>query len=230
MSVSGSRYAGGRWNTHADIKCSRTMAGQTKRCKRWSGAGVRKGVFQPGGGKGGTHCSGVQEWGSKQKEEEENSRPPLLQTFRRATNRIPHPMTCFSSSSPLPPAASLLPHILSPRSTLHVLPPNTSLEARCTTVYHACIHPPTLFCPYFPSPSLLPLCGLRGPAAIAPAFATFPDHCRRSTKNLNLIGGRAAKYERPTSASTFLLDIVPLCPQQKLALMTAVKLYATGYQ
>lgn len=93
---------------------------------------------------------------------------------------------------------------------------------------HAYIHPRSL--PILPQPLFLPLCGLRGPAAIEPAFATFPDHCRHSTKNLNLIGGRAAKYERPTSAFTFLLDIVPLCPQQKLALMTAVKLYATGYQ
>lgn len=94
---------------------------------------------------------------------------------------------------------------------------------------HAYIHPRS-FAHTSPAPIFFHLADWGGPAAIAPAFATFPDHCRHSTKNLNLIGGRAANYERPTSAFTFLLDIVPLCPQQKLALITAVKLYATGYQ
>lgn len=94
---------------------------------------------------------------------------------------------------------------------------------------HAYIHPHS-FARTSPARLFFHLAGCGEPAAIAPAFATFPDHCRRLTKNLNLIGGRAANYERPTSAFTFLLDIVPPCPQQKLALITAVKLYATGYQ
>lgn len=129
--------------------------------RRWdkgsgvSGGQVRlseKGCFsgERGGGGGGTHCSGVQEWGSKQKEEEENSRPPLLQTFRSATNRVPRPMTCFSSSSSS--AASLLLHILFPRPALRRMPRNTSLAAGCTTVYHACIHPPTPFAHTSPAP------------------------------------------------------------------------------
>lgn len=186
---------------------------------RWDkGSGVSGGqvrVFEKGGvsaqgGEGATHCSSVQGWRSKQKEEEENSRRPIIADIseRNKSRSTPHDVFLIIFSSP--PFSSLLPHILSPPRTLRLLPLSTSLAAGCTTVYHACIHPPALFCPYFPSPSLLPLGGLRGPAAIAPAFATFPDHCRHSTKNLNLIGGRAASYERPTSAFTFLLDVVPL--------------------
>lgn len=171
---------------------------------------LRKGVFQHRGGKGRLTAVAYKGGDQSRRKKKRTVGAPLLQTFRSATNRVPRPMTCFSSSSPPPPFSSLLPHILSPPRTLRLLPLSTSLAAGCTTVYHACIHPPTLFCPYFPSPSLLPLGGLRGPAAIAPAFATFPDHCRHSTKNLNLIGGRAASYERPTSAFTFLLDVVPL--------------------
>lgn len=119
-----------------------------------------------------------------------------------------------------------------PLSSAYAPPPATEHIPR-SRMHHCvpCMHTSThALCPYFPSPSLLPLGRLRGPAAIAPAFATFPDHCRHSTKNLNLIGGRAANYERPPSAFTFLLDVVPPCPQQKLALMAAVKLYATGYR
>lgn len=62
---------------------------------------------------------------------------------------------------------------------------------------HAYIHPRS-FAHTSPAPLFFHLADCGGPAAIAPAFATFPDHCRHSTKNLNLIGGRAANYERPT--------------------------------
>lgn len=86
---------------------------------------------------------------------------------------IPHPLTSFSFSH----AFSL--HCLpQPRATQHTPP---SQAPRHTPYMHA--SPARLFCPYFLTSSLLPPRDLGGPAAVAPAFAAFPDRCRNSTKN-----------------------------------------------
>lgn len=150
---------------------------------RWDkGSGVSGGqvrVFEEGGvsaqgGRGATHCSSVQGWRSKQKEEEENSRRPIIADIseRNKSRSTPHDVfLIIFSSPPLQLSSSTY-----PLSSAYAPPPATEHIPR-SRMHHCvpCMHTSThSLLPILPQPLSSSTWRIAGACGYCACLCDFP--------------------------------------------------------